>query len=133
MVDITRKKTVITEGGNAFVRILAGTYKGKSGVFESKYVKVTYLDVDLAPDSTWTYSETPNDETLFIYLLDGTLAIDEPLSGFEYKSCAILFRFENPDDKMNDTVVVRSGYHGAHFVYWQPNRYVYLWCGKVPL
>lgn len=52
MVDITRKKTVITEGGNAFVRILAGTYKGKSGVFESKYVKVTYLDVDLAPDST---------------------------------------------------------------------------------
>lgn len=89
--DITQDKVVITEEENAVIRIIAGSYKGKTGVFEGKYVKVQYLDVDLAPDSTWIYSETPNDETLFIYLLDGTLAVDEKLSDFENKSCAVLF------------------------------------------
>jgi redox-sensitive bicupin YhaK (pirin superfamily) len=114
--DITQDKIVMTEEENAVVRILAGSYKGKSGVFEGKYVKVTYLDVDLSPDSTWTYTGTPNDETLFIYLLDGTLAVDDSLSDFEHKSCAVLFRSSNPDAEINDAVVVRSGNRGARFV-----------------
>jgi len=114
--DITQDKVTLVEEENAVVRILAGTYKGKSGVFEGKYVKVKYLDVDLAPQSTWTYTETPNDETLFIYLLDGTLAVDESLSQLENKSCAILFTSSNPDSNANDTVEVRSGNQGARFI-----------------
>ncbi|MDD3076194.1 MAG: pirin family protein, partial [Proteiniphilum sp.] len=106
--DITQDKIVVTTEENAVVRILAGSYKGKEGVFEGKYVKVTYLDIDLAPNTTWTYTETPNNETLFTYLLDGTLAVDEQLSDFEEKSCAVLFRSANPDVKTNDAVVVRS-------------------------
>ncbi len=114
--DITQDKVTLVEEENAVVRILAGTYKGKSGVFEGKYIKVKYLDVDLTPQSTWTYTETPNDETLFIYLLDGTLAVDESLSQFENKSCAILFTSSNPDSNANDTVEVRSGNQGARFI-----------------
>lgn len=114
--DITHDKVTLVEDENAVVRIIAGTYKGKQGVFEGKYVKVKYLDVDLAPNSTWTYSETPNDETLFIFLLDGTLAVEDTLSQFEKKSCAVLFTSIDKNSITNDTVEVRSGNQGARFV-----------------
>lgn len=131
--DITQDKIVVTTKENAVVRILAGSYKGKQGIFEGKYVKVTYLDIDLAPDSTWTYTETPNNETLFIYLLDGTLAVDEQLSDFEEKSCAVLFRPTNPDEETNDAVVVRSGNQGARFVLLaaKPLREPVAWGGPI--
>ena len=114
--DITQDKIVVTTEENAVVRIVSGSYKGKNGLFEGKYVKVKYIDVDLAPDSTWTYTETPNNETLFIYLLDGTLAVNESLSDFENKSCAVLFTSADKDAAANDAVVVRSGNRGARFV-----------------
>ena len=114
--DITQEKIVVAAEENAVVRIVAGSYKGRNGVFEGKYVNVTYIDVDLAPDSTWSYAETPNDETLFIYLLDGTLAVNESLSDFENKSCAVLFTSADNDAAANDAVVVRSGNRGARFV-----------------
>ncbi|CAK7021173.1 MAG: hypothetical protein PETM_00857 [Petrimonas sp.] len=114
--DITQEKVTLVEEENAVVRILAGTYKGKSGVFEGKYVKVKYLDIDLAPSSTWTYDETPNDQTLFIYLLDGNLAVDNNLSQFENKSCAVLFTSSDKDSDIYNSVEVRSGNQGARFV-----------------
>ncbi len=114
--DITHDKVTLVKEENAVVRILAGNYKGKEGVFAGKYVKVKYLDIDLAPDSNWEYTETPNDETLFIYLLDGTLAVDENLSQFENKSCAVLFTSSDKSNNINEAVVVRSGNQGARFV-----------------
>lgn len=131
--DITQDKIVVTTEENAVVRILAGSYKGKQGIFEGKYVKVTYLDIDLAPNTTWTYTETPNNETLFTYLLDGTLAVDEQLSDFEEKSCAVLFRPTNPDEETNDAVVVRSGNQGARFVLLaaKPLREPVAWGGPI--
>lgn len=114
--DITRDKVTVVEESDATVRILAGTYKDHKGVFTGRYVAVTYLDVDLAPDTTWSYAETPNAETLFTYLLDGTLAVNEDLSRFEAKSCAVLFAAHDKHAVENDTVVVRSGSEGARFV-----------------
>ncbi len=114
--DITQEMIPVVNEENAEIRILSGSYKDKNGIFEGKYVKVTYIDVDLAPDSTWTYNQTSNDETLFIYLLDGTLAVDDELSDFQDKSCAILFTSSHQDVLLNDAVVVRSGNSGARFV-----------------
>lgn len=114
--DITHEKITSVKEENATVKIIAGTYKHKKGVFEGKYVKVTFIDIDLAPDSSWEYSETPNDETLFIYLLDGTLAVDDSLSNFEMKSCAVLFASTDKNAPTNDRVVVRSGNTGARFI-----------------
>ncbi len=114
--DITRDKVTLVEEENAVVRILAGTYKGKTGGFEGKYVKVKYIDVDLAPDSTWSYNETPNDQTLFIYLLDGTIAVDDNLFEFEEKACAILFTSSDKNENTYDSLTVRSGGKGARFV-----------------
>lgn len=114
--DITRDKVTVVEESDATVRILAGNYKGHKGVFTGKYVAVTYLDIDLAPHTTWSYAETPNAETLFIYLLDGTLAVNEDLSGFEAKTCAVLFAANDTNAAVNETVSVRSGGEGARFV-----------------
>ncbi|MFW5850811.1 MAG: pirin family protein [Bacteroidota bacterium] len=114
--DITHDKVSLVKDENAIVRVIAGTYKDENSIFEGKYVSVTYLDIDLAPNSTWIYSETPNDETLFIYLLDGTLAVDKDLSHFEDKSCAILFTSNSKDYTSNDAVEVRSGNNGARFI-----------------
>lgn len=114
--DITHDKVTTVVEENATIRILAGTYKGNKGAFEGKYVKVKYIDVELAPNSKWDYNETPNNETLFIYLLDGTLAVDDTLSNFESKSCAVLFTSANKNQTTNQTVTVRSGKQGARFV-----------------
>ena len=114
--DITQNDVIIEEEENAVVRILSGSYKGKAGAFKGDYVKVQYLDVDLAPNSTWTYNKTPNNETLFIYLIEGTLASDENLTEFENKACAILFTSDNAENTDNDTVIVKSGGEGARFI-----------------
>lgn len=114
--DITQEDVEIVEEENALVRIISGSYKGRSGAFQGEYIKVKYLDVELAPNATWSYSETPNDETLFIYLLDGTLAPDENLSAFENKACAVLFTSDNPESTENDRITVKSGGEGARFI-----------------
>lgn len=114
--DITQDMVPVVSEENAEIRIIAGSYKDKNGKFEGKYTKVTYIDVNLAPDSPWIYTQTPNDETLFVYLLDGMLAVDENLSDFENKSCAVLFTSCDKDPLLNDAVVVRSGNQGARFV-----------------
>lgn len=114
--DITQDKVPLKEEENARIRIIAGNYKGEKGAFNGKYVNVKYIDVDLAPNSKWLYSETPNDETLFIYLLDGTLSVNEDFSDFEQKSCAILFTASDKDNKTNDLVEVCSGNQGARFI-----------------
>lgn len=131
--DITRDNVTVAEEENAVVRILAGSYRGKKGNFQGRYVKVTYLDVDLSSGSTWTYGETPNNETLFIYLLDGTLAVDEKLSVFENKSCAVLFTASDTDSRENDAVTVRSGDRGARFVLLaaKPLREPVAWGGPI--
>jgi len=114
--DITHDKVVVVEEPDAVVRILAGCYKGTKGVFEGKYVKVTYLDIALIPDTTCTYTGTPNNETLFIYLLDGTLAVKDDLMEEEEKACAVLFTATEPNAQTNEAVVVRAGTQGARFV-----------------
>ena len=114
--DITKEMVAVVEEESAEVRIISGSYKGVEGHFEGKYVKVKYLDVKLAPDTTWTYSETPNDETLFIYLLNGTLAASESLNEFENKACAILFTSSESETSTNESLIVRSGNEGARFV-----------------
>lgn len=114
--DITYDKISMVEADSAIVRILAGHYKNIHGVFEGKYVNVTYLDVDLAAGALWQYDETPNDETLFIYLLDGSLAFDENLSEFEPKSCAVLFSVSDKKATTNEAIVVKAGRSGARFV-----------------
>jgi redox-sensitive bicupin YhaK (pirin superfamily) len=114
--DITKDKVLVVEEENATIRIISGNYKGSKGAFEGMFVKVTYLDVELKPNSKWTFSEASNQETQFIYLLDGSISVDENFSVFENKSCAVLFESENKNSETKDNTIICSGELGARFV-----------------
>ncbi len=114
--DITPEKIAVIQDKNATVRVLAGKYKNQDGAFKGKYVDVQYLDVDLASDSLWRYNETPNNHTLFLYLLEGNLASDPSLEIFEDKACAILMSRVSSHEAVNDEVIVKSGNTGARFL-----------------
>ncbi len=101
---------------NATVRVLSGTYNERKGPVKGEYVKVQYLDVVLEPGTTWHYRETPNDQTLFLYLIEGTLAADDALADFEEKNCAILMSASSGGSSDFDEVVVKAGDQGAKFL-----------------
>ena len=88
--DIQQKDVKVVQEENATVRVLSGNYRNNHGAVKGEYVKVQYLDVALKPGAIWKYNETSNDQTLFLYLIDGTLAADEELVKFEEKACAML-------------------------------------------
>jgi len=113
--DIRKDDVSVVQEEDATVRVLSGSYKNIKGALEGDYVKVQYLDVDIKPDSTWHYQETSNNKTLFLYLIDGTLAADDALVSFEDKACAILMTSSSQDDSEYDEVVVKAGNKGARF------------------
>ncbi len=114
--DIQQKDVAVVKEENATVRVLSGSYKNKRGVVKGEYVKVQYLDVELNPSATWKYSETTNDQTLFIYLVDGTLAADESLTVFEEKACAMLMTASTNNSSDTDEVILKAGLQGARFL-----------------
>lgn len=94
--DIKDKEIpVIEENGNR-IHILAGEYLGTKGAFEGKYIKATYLDVEVAAGQEWSYSNDP-DNTLFIYIFAGQAIFDPAKS------------IENPHDLVDDKLAVLFG------------------------
>ena len=114
--DIRKEDVEVVSEENATIRVLSGNYSDKKGAVRGDYVGVQYLDVDLAPGSTWSYSETPNDQTLFLYLIEGTLAEDESLTGYEEKACALLMTASSGNGNEFDEVRVKAGPAGARFL-----------------
>jgi redox-sensitive bicupin YhaK (pirin superfamily) len=114
--DIQQKDVSVVEEENAVVRVVSGNYRGRKGAVKGEYVKVQYLDIDLKPGQTWTYNETPNNQTMFLYLIDGTLAADEVLSKYEEKACAMLMTASTENETDFDEVTVKAGPSGARFL-----------------
>jgi quercetin 2,3-dioxygenase len=113
--DIKSQDVSVVQEKNATIRVLSGNYHEKHGAVKGEYLKVQYLDVALEPNSVWSYMETPNDQTLFLYLIDGTLAADDALVNFEEKACAILFSASSVKNSDFDEVQVKAGTEGARF------------------
>ena len=113
--DIKKEDVSLIQEANATVRILSGSYSNRHGAVKGEYIKIQYLDVALEPDSIWRYQATSNDQTLFLYLIDGTLAADEALVNFEEKACAILMSASSSKDSDYDEVLVKAGNKGARF------------------
>jgi hypothetical protein len=113
--DIKREDMPVIEEDNSLIRVMSGSYKNRKGAASGDFVKVQYLDVELNPNSLWSYRETPNNQTLFLYLIDGTLSVDELFTHFEEKACAILFKSKSDAESEFDEVVVKSGIKGARF------------------
>lgn len=65
---------VINEEG-AKVHLIAGEYLGQKGAFEGKYIKATYLDVELFANHEWSFIDDP-ENTLFIYIFKGKVIVN---------------------------------------------------------
>jgi quercetin 2,3-dioxygenase len=113
--DIKQQDVSVVQEKNATVRVLSGIYHDYHGAVKGEHLKVQYLDVALEPDSIWQYQETSNDQTLFLYLIEGTLATDDTLVNFEEKACAILMSCSSAKSSDYDEVVVKAGTEGARF------------------
>ena len=113
--DIKQQDVSVVQEKNATVRVLSGNYQNNHGAVKGEYVKVQYLDVALEPDSIWRYQETSNDQNLFLYLIEGTLAADDALTKFEEKACAILMSGSSANSSDFDEVLVKAGTEGARF------------------
>jgi quercetin 2,3-dioxygenase len=113
--DIKQQDVSVVKENNATVRVLSGYYYGNHGAVKGEYVKVQYLDVSLEPNIEWRYHVTPNDQTLFLYLIEGTLAADAELAKFEEKACAMLMSGSSANSSDFDEVLVKAGKEGARF------------------
>jgi redox-sensitive bicupin YhaK (pirin superfamily) len=131
--DIKQLDVRVVHEENATVRVLSGSYNDNAGAVRGEYLKVQYLDVTLGPDSIWNYKETPNDQTLFLYLIDGTMAADDALSGFEEKGCAILMAASDETISEFDEIQVKAGTGGARFflIAAKPLREPIAWGGPI--
>lgn len=105
---------VVTDKGT--VRVLSGNYHGVQGPLDGSYIQVTYLDIILPADTLWEYGEARNEETLFVYLLQGTLFPEPEEESVENKGCAILYSVSNPEEGTDEPVVLKSGEEGARFL-----------------
>lgn len=114
--DIQQADVPEIQEKNSTVRVLSGKYRGKNGAVKGEYIKVQYLDVALDPDAIWSYQETSNDQTLFLYLIEGTLAADDALVRFEEKACSILMSASSADSADYDELLVKAGTEGARFL-----------------
>ncbi|GAB6153863.1 hypothetical protein JCM17380_26130 [Desulfosporosinus burensis] len=88
--DIKRENIpIINENGNK-VHVIAGKYNGTQGAFEGNYVKATYLDVEVAAGSEWSFN-SEKDSTLFIYILKGEGVFDPDSKELISEKHAVLF------------------------------------------
>jgi redox-sensitive bicupin YhaK (pirin superfamily) len=113
--DIEHQDVSVVQEENSTIRVLSGNYRDRHGVVKGEYVKVQYLDVALEPNSVWRYQETSNDQTLFLYLIEGSLAADDSLVKFEEKACAILMSGSSANNSDYEEVLVKAGAEGARF------------------
>jgi len=60
----------VVEENNATIRILTGEYKSTPGATQGDFVKASYLDITVHPDTVWEM-DTESSHTLFVYVLNG--------------------------------------------------------------
>ena len=113
--DIKPQDVSVVQEKDATIRVLSGNYHNHRGAVKGEHIKVQYLDVAMDPNTNWRYQETSNDQTLFLYLIEGTLAADDALANFEEKACALLMSASSSKETDNDEVIVAAGTEGARF------------------
>jgi hypothetical protein len=74
--DITVDDLKIVEDENVHVKIMAGEYAGQRGAVSGTYVDPVYLDISIKPSGVFSY-RLPEEDTVFLLLLVGSLRIDE--------------------------------------------------------
>lgn len=74
--DIKAEMVPVIEEDGTTIRVVSGDYKGNTSSVYGDYVKMLYLDVDMKAGAEWTL-KTKEDETLFIYIVEGEAYLGE--------------------------------------------------------
>lgn len=91
---------VINEHGTN-IHVIAGDYNGYKGAFEGKYIKATYLDVELPANKEWNFINDA-ENTLFVYIFTGKAIFDPDKS------------VNNPEDLVDEKKAILFS-HGDKF------------------
>jgi redox-sensitive bicupin YhaK (pirin superfamily) len=87
--------TKIEEDG-CNIGIISGEYNGSQGAMQGDFVKMLFLDVELKAGAQWQL-ETPKDNNLFIYIVEGEGWFDDSNESLLSSKRAVLF---NNGDKL---------------------------------
>lgn len=73
--DIKYKDIPVIDESGTKVHVIAGDYNGYKGAFEGKYIKATYLDVELPRNKEWSFINDA-ENALFVYIFTGEAIFD---------------------------------------------------------
>jgi len=68
--DIKDEMIPVVQEDGVTIKVIAGVYKTINGATSGDYVKITFLDVEMKPNSVWKMENQTND-TFFTYLIEG--------------------------------------------------------------
>ena len=114
---------VVADG--ASIGIIAGRYQGVPGAAEGDYVRMVFLDVELAPEAGWTLA-TEAELTLFVYVIAGAGQFEDAERGPLHGKQAALFH-------PGETLAVRASAEGTRFLLFAgaPLREPIAWGGPI--
>lgn len=105
--DIKAEMVPIIEEDGTTIRVISGEYKEESSSVYGDYVKMLYLDVEMKPGAEWSLV-TKEDETLFVYIVEGEGYFGEQNNNLIESKKAVLFEF-------GDEFKVRADKNGIRF------------------
>lgn len=122
--DITADRIPKAEEDAGTIGVIAGAYGGLKGATQGDYVHVVVLDVALKPGAAWRLP-VDGDSTLFIYIVEGAGAFDDPDTKVESHQ-AVLFG-------AGEAFAVQAGPDGIRFVLFtgRPLREPIAWGGPI--
>jgi hypothetical protein len=100
------------------VKIIAGSYKETAGAFQPDFVKINYLDVEIAGGSKWAY-RSESELNQFIYILEGRGTVGNDT--IEEHSCLLLGTGEELEVIASETgirFVLLEGYRLGEPIAW---------------
>jgi redox-sensitive bicupin YhaK (pirin superfamily) len=106
--DIKAEKVPAVQKDGCTVKIIGGTYQGTTGAMTSQYAETLYLDVDIPADKEWSL-DLQQDDTLFVYILQGGGKFEGDHSDLIFEKHAVLF-------EKGEKMTVRGGNDGIRFL-----------------
>lgn len=115
-IEADQVPTVNEDG--AVVKIIAGRYRQRDGAFQPEFVKINYLDVEIASGSSWKY-RSDRELNQFLYILEGRGTVGNDT--IEEHSCLLLGRGEELEvvaGEIGIRFVLLEGYRLGESIAW---------------
>ncbi len=123
--DIRNENIAVMENENFNVRVISGKYEEIEGPITGDYVKPVLMDVSIKSGSSWSV-KTKKENTLFIYIVEGSACFSETSQEFTVAKHAVLFDYE-------EIFYVKAGNDGVRLLFFegQPLHESIAWGGPI--